>query len=563
VDNDGRIPLILAGQEGHLEVVQQLVEGHSPLDHKAHDGKNAFRCAAFEGHKDVVSYLLTQDTVLNYKDVDGRSTLYVLALENRLAMAGFLLENGADVESCDLEGRTPLHVAAWQGHTDMVDMLLNFQANVNAVDNDNRTSLQSAAWQGHVDIVKVLLQNGADVNHTCNQGATALCIAAQEGHDVVVKVLLQYQANPNHADQFGRTAMRVALKGGHSKCVTILEEFGAVSSSNGANKCGGSASGSGDSKQSGSSAFTHVSALANGHVGSPVESPESTADKRKSFMSNQSSKSSSNLTSNSSLDRKDLSRREGSISIQNQPFTMDIALSFTQQIQQCTHNSKGKGNRPVSRVLSPVSEPQSPVHTPAGGSPVSEIQTSLAMLRMSPENITQFTTTPNPTAKHVTPKREPLPSSIHFIMNPNAEFLSAQDEPDDDPVWQLNPQLRSHVMGGAKANVAKLELKRKGSLPESGSPKMGQRALGHVGMKSPDTRKKQNGVCPNPTVISNPTVNNPTYGIVGNINGYVNQLANLADDNLSALGGTPAITPPHRTKAQRPTGLPIKKETPL
>ena len=53
VDNDGRIALIQAAQEGHLEVVQRLTEAGSTVNHRAHDGKTALRVAAVEGHAQV------------------------------------------------------------------------------------------------------------------------------------------------------------------------------------------------------------------------------------------------------------------------------------------------------------------------------------------------------------------------------------------------------------------------------------------------------------------------------------------------------------------------------
>ncbi len=39
VDNDGRMPLLLAAQEGHVAAVATLIEAGSPLEAKAHDGK--------------------------------------------------------------------------------------------------------------------------------------------------------------------------------------------------------------------------------------------------------------------------------------------------------------------------------------------------------------------------------------------------------------------------------------------------------------------------------------------------------------------------------------------
>ena len=229
VDNEGRMALLLAAQEGHLGAVESLIHAGSPVNAHAHDGKTALRAAAQENHKEVVHLLLLNKADFNYKDADGRSTLYVLALENRVNVAAMLLDSGAHVESCDLEGRTPLHVASWQGHVEMVQLLLDCKADVNSVDNDCRSALQSAAWQGHTSVVQVLINHDTVVDHTCNQGATALCIAAQEGHFNVVQMLLVAGAKPSHADQFGRTAMRVALKGNHQSVVKLLESYGVSS----------------------------------------------------------------------------------------------------------------------------------------------------------------------------------------------------------------------------------------------------------------------------------------------------------------------------------------------
>ncbi|XP_074650559.1 uncharacterized protein LOC141905553 [Tubulanus polymorphus] len=568
IDNEGRHALILAGQEGHLDVVMTLIEHAGQLEMRAHDGKNAFRAAAFEGHLEVVQCLICDGTDIDYKDADGRSTLYVLALENRIELAKFLLENGADIEGCDLEGRTPLHVASWQGHLDMVKMLLAHSAYVNAVDNDNRTSLQSASWQGHVDIVKTLLQHGADSNHTCNQGATALCIASQEGHEEVVRLLLQFNANPNHADEFGRTALRVAQKSGHNDVMKILEEYGAsINATNGLNghKSGSSSAGSsmeGKQSHASSAVLTNVTTLPNGHsLLTPSESPESTVDRRKSYVSNQSSsKSSSNLTSGSSTPNRSATVEARIIPHIPIPAVLPTSeqLSFTQQLQQC---SKNKNRQSISRVLSPVSEPQSPVLS-LPGSPLSEIQSVIAT-RLSPEH-KQFTTTPNPSAKLVQPMmKKPADASqtsyatsnIHIIMNPNAELLSSNEDNCDgdadcaEPIWQLHPQLKAINA----ANMAKLELQRRENtdllkLTTAGDILSSTTTDGGESAESPerDRNKKRNGI-----------VTNPNFPVA--VNGYMNKLANIPDNR-------PASKISHnvmKSKAVRPTGLAIKKETPL
>lgn len=364
VDNDGRIPLILAAQEGHYDCVHILLENKSSLDQRGYDGRNAVRVAALEGHRDIVELLLSHGADIDFKDADGRPTLYVLALENQLAMAEYFLENGANVEASDTEGRTALHVSCWQGHVEMVRLLINYHADVNSCDNEKRSALQSAAWQGHVKVVQILIDNGAVVDHACNQGATALCIAAQEGHIDVVQILLEHGADPNHADQFGRTAMRVAAKGAHASIIKLLEKYGATSL-NGCNpspihtleqqtpaskvqsltiKSSSSGStGAGDRGQS------------NGPIrafSSPSESPDSTVDRQKSSLSNNSLKSSKNSS---------LRTTSSTATAQTVPIDIVHALSFIEQIQQHSlPRSRQSVVSPSSTTRSISTQPGSP-----------------------------------------------------------------------------------------------------------------------------------------------------------------------------------------------------------
>ncbi|XP_048189500.1 ankyrin repeat domain-containing protein 50 [Perognathus longimembris pacificus] len=376
-DNDGRVPCILASQEGHYDCVAALLEGPCPVDQRGYDGRNALRVAALEGHRDIVELLLSRGADVDGRDADGRPTLYMLALENQLAMAELLLQSGADVEARDAEGRTALHVSCWQGHADMVRALLARRADVNAADHERRSALQSAAWQGHVRVCQLLLAHGARVDHACNQGATALCIAAQEGHADVVRVLLEHAADPNHADQFGRTAMRVAAKNGHAQILRLLERYGAAA----LNGCAPSpvhamepqppppapSRGPSLTTQSSSSGSTGASALGAPPPGpgpaqalsSPSESPDSTVDRHKSSLSNNSLKSSQNSS---------LRTTSSTATAQTVPMDSLPGLSFTEQIQQ--HSLPRSRSR--QSVVSPSSTPHALAPAPGPASPCAE-----------------------------------------------------------------------------------------------------------------------------------------------------------------------------------------------
>lgn len=572
VDNDGRIPLHLAAQEGHLPVVEYLVECGSLIDRKSHDGKTPLRGAAIEGHKSCVQYLHSVGADINYKDADGRSTLYVLALENKYEVAGMLLDKGAKVDLVDLEGRTALHVAAWQGHFEMVEVLCQFKASVDAVDNDNRTALQSASWQGHDRVVQYLLEKGAAVDHTCNQGATALCIAAQEGHEDVVRVLLQYHANPNHADQFGRTPLKVALKSGHLNVIKLLEEYGASLPSGPKSRSSSSASSaSNDTKPSAQQSNTPGSgtailtvnssvtissgtpAVINGtHLtSSPSESPDSTFDRRKSMLSNNSSSKSSYLTS--STNQSSLSSAMSSS--QTHPTESDC-LTFTQQLQQCSMTRNR--SRPISRVLSPVSEPQSPVQSPVNSPVDGHDQNSNGRVKhckfpqTSPGKCVG-----KQSNKHSSLDKDKFSSAtINITMNPyNAEI-------SDEEVWKINP---CHPNIGLKSSLQLLEQQKRKTPDHISKPFMGQSALE---MRSPETRRKRNGIVTNPSYKSkgiNSISHSQLKKLVQNETGEIP----VANGCSTAGGATqasqvqPVPVQNGKTAAVRPNGLPLKKETPL
>ncbi|KAG8511222.1 Ankyrin repeat domain-containing protein 50 [Galemys pyrenaicus] len=422
MDNDGRIPSILAAQEGHYDCVQALLEGKSSVDHRGYDGRNALRVAALEGHRDVVELLLSHGADVDCKDADGRPTLYILALENQLAMAECLLEHGADVEASDAEGRTALHVSCWQGHLEVVRALLAHRADVNAADKERRSALQSAAWQGHVRVVQLLLERGAGVDHACNQGATALCIAAQEGHLDVVRVLLERGADPGHADQFGRTAMRVAAKNGHTQIIKLLEQHGAA----GLNGCAPSpvhASGqrppppaaakspppAAQSSSSGSTGGADAQPSLRGLPGgpapafsSPSESPDSTADRHKSSLSNYSLKSSKNSS---------LRTTSSTATAQTVPLDSVHGLSFTEQIQQ--------HSLPRSRSRQSVASPCS-THSlgPGHRSPSSESEWGPAKASLRPSKASPSGRPDNPGRSGPAGRRAEQPRAAEYEMMP-------------------------------------------------------------------------------------------------------------------------------------------------
>lgn len=511
------------------------------------------RAAVLEGHKAITDYLADEGADMNYKDADGRTALYVVALDNQLDTAESLLLHGADVESADLEGRTPLHVASWQGHADMIRLLIRYGAAVNGMDTECRTALQSASWQGHAKVVSSLLEAGAHVDHTCSQGATALCIAAQEGHVDVVRVLLRYHANPNHADQCGRTAAKVALKSGHEDILQLLEQHGAQvgggvverrARANNSSSTSGISSGHTDctgnltSTNKGCSSMVKLrppSALINNRA------DDSSWEKNCGLLN----LSSGNVTGSNtaSTDQSSSSARQ----VEAAP-RVPMGLSFTQQLQQCSSRggSIGSGGRakPLSKTLTPASELNAmskPDMINMCNSPMSDVQLS---------------------AGH---------ASFH-LYSPHSSYSSSNNShsgqrqvPAEPPVWQKQ--------GERRLFSPQQQFDRRGiyqNLTIMGGSATSVGSTGVLQSPSDNRQKQRNGIVTNPKFtksstspgLCSPSSNFPTSKLTGviNINGYINQLANIPDskfnDQRSPLTNG-------NGKAVRPSGLPLKRETPL
>lgn len=96
----------------------------------------------------------------------------------------------ADVTKSDDGGRTALHWAASRGFVDVAKSLLKAGADTNAADDDGRTALHHAAYEGHTAVAELLLDHEADFRSTDSMGLTAAELAAKHRKDDVELIRL-------------------------------------------------------------------------------------------------------------------------------------------------------------------------------------------------------------------------------------------------------------------------------------------------------------------------------------------------------------------------------------
>ena len=122
-DEDGHTPLVLAVNQGHVDVVEVLVDGGADIelasDYPA-DVDCPLSAAASHGHLDLVKLLLEKGASIEGRGKDGRTALMTAAAKGRLGAVVLLLDKGANVDAGKIDGTTPLFWASHGGHADVV-----------------------------------------------------------------------------------------------------------------------------------------------------------------------------------------------------------------------------------------------------------------------------------------------------------------------------------------------------------------------------------------------------------------------------------------------------------
>ncbi|KAK3543653.1 hypothetical protein QTP70_025980, partial [Hemibagrus guttatus] len=247
-DNQGHTPLTLAARQGHVGVLQVMLDWiqdqecgtvRSLLEHADSEGWTALRSASWGGHKEAVKMLLEAGAEVDGCDPDGRTALRAAAWGGHEEILLTLLSHGATVDKMDNEGRTPLIAAAYMGQKEAVEILLDAGAEVDLADGDGRTALSVAALcvpsaaggRGHVEVVSLLLERGADPEHKDNDGMTPLLLASYEGHEEVVELLLEAGADVDESAgtyPSAVTPLLAAAAMGHAGTVNRMLFWGAA-----------------------------------------------------------------------------------------------------------------------------------------------------------------------------------------------------------------------------------------------------------------------------------------------------------------------------------------------
>ncbi|XP_062579114.1 serine/threonine-protein phosphatase 6 regulatory ankyrin repeat subunit B-like, partial [Saccostrea cucullata] len=253
-------PLTVACMEGHINIVQELIEEGADINHQG-EYNTPLTAACEGGHISVVKELIQAGADINLRG--EINTPLVTASEcGHKSLVTELIEMGADVNPAT-QFDSPLTTACVGGEISLIKELIKAGADVNPQGKYN-TPLKKACLGGDLSLVKMLIEAGADVNLQDRSGPplTACCDdrhlsivkellkagavvnqqgrfysplarACTDGQIGVVKVLLEKDANINTGDNLGRTPLYLTILDEPENLIPviqILNKYGADSS---------------------------------------------------------------------------------------------------------------------------------------------------------------------------------------------------------------------------------------------------------------------------------------------------------------------------------------------
>lgn len=221
-----------AVRNGHVRVVERLIDAGADLTHKTENGLTALHIAAEEGDVSMIKLLVKYGAADMHVTAEetGQTPLHVAAYNGRLDAMAALILLGADPEKTDKQGRTALGQAAWRGRSACVRYLMQMGAEPNTSKKSvNYSPLGEAIFYGHRDLANEMLgSTKVDVNHHNKNGISPLHIAVMQNETALVEKLIKRGADVNKFCKETVSPLFMAAQKDNLKIMTMLLDAGAT-----------------------------------------------------------------------------------------------------------------------------------------------------------------------------------------------------------------------------------------------------------------------------------------------------------------------------------------------
>ncbi|XP_067661816.1 serine/threonine-protein phosphatase 6 regulatory ankyrin repeat subunit B-like [Haliotis asinina] len=215
VDETGDNILHCACRGGDVEVVKYILSQEMvDINSLGHRKKTPAMVAGQEGHMKVVELLAKLRADLSLSDVSGSNILHIACYCGQINIVNYILSlKLVDVNSRGWKNRTSVMVAAKHGHKEVVELLAIHRADLSLNDESGSNILHIACYRGHIGIVKYILSlNSVDVNSRGWKDRTPVMVAAEQRHKEVVKLLVQHGTDLSLRDKLGNVVQTACYR---------------------------------------------------------------------------------------------------------------------------------------------------------------------------------------------------------------------------------------------------------------------------------------------------------------------------------------------------------------
>jgi len=218
-----------AAVNGHMQVLQKLLESRADVTLKNREGNGGVHGAASTNNVQALQLLLQARAKPDAANHQGDTALHIAARKGYLKGPATLMEYLANIQAMNCEGNTALRVAACYGQSKVTTLLLRRKADVKLNNSVGQTALHGAAGGGHVDIVRMLLECAANVRVRDKNGRTSLHLAAAAGHLDVIQPLCEQLADPrSEIPVTWKSAIDLARDNYHVECLYYMQSLPVV-----------------------------------------------------------------------------------------------------------------------------------------------------------------------------------------------------------------------------------------------------------------------------------------------------------------------------------------------
>lgn len=232
----GSLPIEVAAENGHIEIVDKLLDALPISDFSnVDDAIDALHSASKGGQLDMVKHLLDAGVNIEGLGKTGTTVLMEACERGDSSFVRYLVENGAKIDAITGEGQTVAMFACNGGNLEVVRYLHYLGADLNASMANRQTAIMFACQQANFDVLDFLHENGADLNGATLDGKTVVMFACQgkrsdgdiERQLKVLSYLYGLEVNLDASTRDGMTAAMFASRTGNFFVLKSLYENGA------------------------------------------------------------------------------------------------------------------------------------------------------------------------------------------------------------------------------------------------------------------------------------------------------------------------------------------------